>query len=315
MRMKIRELLDRGSMDDMGLRLSSGEMGLDKELTELRIQKPGLLLTGLLEGLHPDRVQIFGAAEVEYLLSLGEAKLKRSITVLENANIAAIVVTRGQDVPKFLIDFSERNEIPLFSTRLTSSLLIERLSEYLEDRLAPETTIHGVLVDVLGVGILITGKSGIGKSECALDLISRGNRLVADDAVIVRLKHPATLFGLASDIISYHMEIRGLGIINIKDIYGITSIRTKKQMDLLVELVDWDPEGVYERLGFDERTFEILGVKLPHLKIPVSPGRSVATIVEVAARNRILKIMGYDPSKKFEHHLDSIIRSNTVVKS
>ena len=166
---------------------------------------------------------------------------------------------------------------------------------------------HGVLVDVMGIGILIMGKSGIGKSECALDLISRGHRLVADDAVIVKKKPPITLFGLASDIISYHMEIRGIGIINVKDIFGITAIRKMKQMDMVVELVGWEPGGHYERLGFDEKMITILDVKLPHLSIPVSPGRSVATIVEVAARARILKIMGYDSSREFEAKILSTV--------
>ena len=171
-------------------------------------------------------------------------------------------------------------------------------------------TTHGVLVDVLGVGILILGKSGIGKSECALDLITRGYRLIADDAVIIKRMPPTTLFGIASDIIKYHMEVRGLGIINVKDLFGITAIREKKQMDIVVELVKWDPDEEYDRLGFEEGQYEILGVKLPFLKIPVSPGRSIATIVEVAARNQLLKIMGYHSAIEFNKDLDLAIREN-----
>jgi HPr kinase/phosphorylase len=301
----------------MSLKLVAGERGLVNEITTSSIQKPGLLLTGQLESLYPDRIQIFGVAEINYLSSIDGAKLKRSLDFLEDASITAIVVTRGLSAQDFLIDLAEKKGIPVFATPLTSSLLIHNLSDFLDERLAEEITMHGVLVDVMGIGILITGKSGIGKSECALDLISRGHRLVADDAVIVKKKqHPSTLFGLASDIISYHMEIRGIGIINVKDIFGITAIRKRKQMDMVVELVGWEAGGEYERLGFDEKYVNILDVKLPHLSIPVSPGRSVATIVEVAARDRILKIMGYDSSREFEARmLETVVPGHNKVKS
>ncbi|MEE9542382.1 MAG: HPr(Ser) kinase/phosphatase [Thermodesulfobacteriota bacterium] len=294
------ELLETEPVEQMNLKLVAGESGLKKEVTTSSIQKPGLLLTGMLEKLYPDRTQIFGVAEISYIDSLDEEKLKGLEGFLEESPITAIVVTRGLEPPEFLKRLGETKSIAVFSTPLTSSLLIHRLSDFLDEKLAEEMTMHGVLVDVMGVGILITGKSGIGKSECALDLISRGHRLVADDAVIVKKKKPSILFGLASDIISYHMEIRGLGIVNVKDIFGITAIRKKKQMDMVVELVGWEPGGDYERLGFDEKKITILDVKLPHLSIPVSPGRSLATIIEVAARNRILKIMGYDSSREFE---------------
>ena len=163
---------------------------------------------------------------------------------------------------------------------------------------------HGVFVDVLGVGILILGKSGIGKSECALDLVIKGYRLISDDAVIIKRMSPTILFGIASDIIKYHMEGRGLGLVTIKDFFGITAIREKKQMDIVVELVKWDADEEYDRLGFEEGVYDILGVKLPFLRIPVSPGRSVATIVEVAARNQLLKIMGHHSAIEFKKSLD-----------
>ena len=307
MPIKLKELLENESAERMALKLSVGAKGLDRMLTTPRIQKPGLLLTGVLEELHPDRIQIFGNAEIKYLETLGSVKLDRTRKLLTRTAIPAIVITRGLEPPGFLVKLAKKRDIPILTTTLTSSVFIHRLTNFLDDELAPETTLHGVLVDVLGAGILIIGKSGIGKSECALDLITRGYRLVADDAVIVRRKYPSTLFGIASDVISYHMEVRGLGIVNVKDIFGITAIRKKKQMDLMVELVDWEEDMEYDRLGFEQQTKDILGVKLPYLKIPVSPGRSVATIVEVAARNMILKIMGYDSSKAFESHLNDVI--------
>lgn len=319
MRVLLEELLEKEQAEQMSLTLVAGERGLVNEITTSSIQKPGLLLTGQLEKLYPDRVQIFGAAEISYLASLTSdgAKLDRSLNFLQTSSIAAIIVTRGLSTPDFLKKLAEKRGIPVFATPLTSSLLIYKLSDFLEEKFAEEITMHGVLVDVMGIGILITGKSGIGKSECALDLISRGHRLVADDAVIVKKKqHPATLIGIASDIISYHMEIRGIGIVNVKDIFGITAIRKKKQMDMVVELVGWEPGGKYERLGFDEKLISILDIELPHLSIPVSPGRSVATIVEVAARDRILKIMGYDSSGEFEARmLDTVIPPSSKVKS
>ncbi len=309
--LRLKELLKKGPAEKMRLAVVAGVEGLTTILTNQRIQKPGLHLTSLLEELHPDRLQIFGAAEIGYLQSLSANKLLRSLNMIERTPIPAIVITRGVEPPDFLIELAERKSMPLFTTELDSSVLIEMLTGFLDENLAPEVTLHGVLVDVMGIGILIMGKSGIGKSECALDLISRGYRLVADDAVIVRKRLPASLFGVASDIISYHMEVRGIGIVNIKDIFGITAIRNRKQMDMVVELTDWDPEREYERLGYEETNMEILGVNLPYLTIPVSPGRSVATIVEVAARTRILKIMGYDSSKSFDDHLNKILRERS----
>ncbi len=287
------------------LRLKSrtGETGTSRELTTARIQKPGLLLTGLLGQLHPDRVQVFGAAEINYLNSLDSQQTKKTMAILSKPTIRAIIVTRGIEPPKFLVDFASEKSIALLTTPLSSSVFIERLVKHLEEGLSPTKTIHGVLVDVLGIGILILGKSGIGKSECALELVSRGYRLVADDVVIVNRRFPSTLFGTASNVARYYIEVRGLGILNVKELFGITAIRERKQMDIVVELVIWDTEEEYERLGFKETTIDILGVELPHLKIPVSPGRSVATVVELAARNQLLKIMGYDTYRKFrEQH-------------
>lgn len=301
--------MEAKQLEEFKLELVGGEKGLKKELQTSRIQKPGLLLTGLLEELHSDRVQIFGAAEIGYLNSLENDKLRSALDVLEKPNLPAIILTRGLEAPRFLLELCNKRGVPLLKTGYTSSVFIEGFVKYLEERLAPSTTLHGVLVDVLGVGILLIGKSGIGKSECALDLVSKGYRLVSDDIVIVKRMPPSVLFGTASDLIRYHMEIRGIGIVNIKDLFGITAIREKKQMDMVVELVRWESDSEYERLGFEENTYNILGVALPYLKIPVSPGRSVAPIVEVAARNQILKIMGHHSAKNLEAHLDSAMKN------
>lgn len=314
--MKVEELLkDSG----LSLKCRSGKAGLKTEMQTSRVQKTGLLLTGHLEDLlYSDRVQVLGAAEIGYIGSIGKAKTLRALSLFlgtaaggthsgrksAGANVPAIIVTRGLEPPKVLVEFSEEHSIPLLTTPFTSSIFIEKLLASLEEALAPSTLMHGVLVDVLGMGIIVTGKSGIGKSECALDLISRGHRLVADDAILIKRIYPSTLFGMASDRIPYYIEVRGIGIINIKDLFGITSIREKKQVDLVLELVAWNSKEEYDRLGLDEKTCEILGAELPHLRVPVSPGRSVATIVEVAARNQILKIMGYHAGKELMERLE-----------
>ncbi len=303
----VKELFGDERVAHLSFQLVAGHKGIDKKLSTPHIQKPGLLLTGKLDELHLDRIQIFGAAECGYIRGLKGEKLERTIGVISHGEIPAILITKGEAPPATLIALCDEMAIPLYTTVLTTSIAIDDFTKFLDDKLAPTVRLHGVLMDVLGIGILLKGKSGIGKSECALDLVSCGYRLVADDVVIIKKLPPSTLIGTAADLIRYHMEIRGIGVVNIQDLFGITAIREHKQLDLVVELVKWDPAGVYERLGFEDSTNDILGVDVPYLKIPVSPGRSVATIVEVAARNRILKIMGKHPGKKFKAELKAAL--------
>ena len=204
---------------------------------------------------------------------------------------------------QILVDLADSQAIPLLATPHQSSTFISLITKFLEERLLPTTYLHGVLVDVLGVGVLLTGKSGIGKSECALDLVIRGHRLVADDMVFIKKKMPAVLVGQAEESLKYLMEIRGLGIINIKDLYGVSAIRDKKIVDMQLELVDWDETHEYDRLGIDDRTISILGVEIPHVIIPVRPGRNISSIIEVAARNNLLKGMGYHSARDFQERL------------
>ena len=206
--------------------------------------------------------------------------------------------------PETLVRVVEDHDIPLLRSHHQSSTFISLLTQYLEERLLAQTNLHGVLVDVLGVGVLLLGKSGIGKSECALDLVLRGHRLVADDIINVRLKLPAVLFGQGNDLLHYHMEIRGLGIINIKHLFGVAAIRERKKIDLVIELVEWQDGHEYDRLGLEEKTYELLGVELPLQTIPIRQGRNITTIVEVAARNQLLKEMGYHSAVEFEERLE-----------
>ncbi len=300
--LSIKDLLED---DEYGLdlRLIAGEAGLSHRLYSSRIQKPGLALTGYTEHLHPDRVQVLGNTEISYLSQISEDQAVGYVQKLCSFPISCFIITKGLDPPYFLKNEAENAGIPLLGTPIQSSTFISLITKFLEERLLPTTHIHGVLVDVLGVGVLLLGKSGIGKSECALDLVIRGHRLVADDIIHVKKKMPASLVGQAAEMIQYHMEIRGLGIINIKDLFGVSSIREKKIIHMVLELVEWDPEQEYERLGIDDRVYSILGIDLPHLKIPVRPGRNLTSIIEVAARNYLLKGMGYHSARDFHERL------------
>jgi HPr kinase/phosphorylase len=288
---------------DLALILLAGRGGLSNTITTPRIQKPGLALTGYTEHLHAERVQILGNTEISYLRQLPAEAAVAHIDTLCSFPIACFVVTMDLEPPDYLRLASEKAGIPLLRTSHISSTFISLVTKYLEERLLPVTHLHGVLMDVYGVGVLLLGKSGIGKSECALDLVIRGHRLVADDVVRIRKKMPSALVGSAAEPLQFRMEIRGLGIINIKDLFGISAIREKKIVNLVIELVEWESSEEYDRLGIDEQGYTIIDVELPYLKIPVRYGRNLTSIIEVAARNFLLKGMGYNSSREFQENL------------
>jgi HPr kinase/phosphorylase len=298
----VRSLLDESS----GLRLVllAGEGGLSRRITNQRIQKPGLALAGYVRQVHPERVQVLGATEISYLQTLTDEEARRSIESFMSLDPACVIVTKGLDVPQILLDGAERMGVPLLRTPLVSSTAIDAIQKHLELQLAPTASIHAVLMDVLGVGVLLLGKSGIGKSEAALDLIMRGHRLVADDLVEVRRTSGEVLVGWASELIKHHMEVRGLGIINIKDMFGVAAVRDEKKIELVLELTRWDATETHDRLGLDEMVYPILEVPVPLLRIPVSPGRNVSSLIEVAARNRLLQVRGHHSAREFQERLD-----------
>lgn len=285
------------------LDLIAGKAGLGKRITIPRIQKPGLALTGDTRNLHPGRIQVFGRSEMAFLHGLTEAKREKVIGAICDVDIACIVVTRNSDVPRHLTDRCDGRGIPLMRTKLLTSTFVNRVTRFLEEHLAESTCLHAVLLDVFGIGILIIGKSGIGKSECALDLVLRGHRLVSDDIVNIRKQPPSALYGTGSEIIRHHMEIRGLGIINIRDLFGISAVRDRKLIEIVVELAEWDPHMEYDRLGVDERRHSILEVAVPLIQIPVRPGRNISAIIEVAARNHLLKLGGHHSAREFQDKL------------
>jgi len=288
---------------DLDLEILAGEKGMDRAIRVARIQKPGLALAGYLDQLHKERVQILGATELSYLKTLGGEMADERLDQLCSAGVSCLIIAKSLEAPRSLPALCDLHEVPLLRSPEITSSLIRRITTYLEDVLAPETSVHGCLVDVYGVGILLIGKSGIGKSECALGLVERGQRLVADDIVVIRRKVQDAIFGSAADLIKYHMEIRGLGILNIKDLFGVSSIRRNKKIELVVELVEWSEDLDVERLGLDEHTYPILELDIPYLKIPVRPARDLTMIVEVAARNHLLRRMGFNAAREFNDTL------------
>ncbi|HEX7488352.1 MAG TPA: HPr(Ser) kinase/phosphatase [Anaeromyxobacteraceae bacterium] len=292
---------------DLRLSLVAGKKGLSRKITSSRIQKPGLVLSGFMEYLHKERLQVFGNTEMSYLATMPRDRAREVLQAFFSQDIACLVVTKGLPVPHDLAAAAEEHAVPVLQTTHLSSTFIESVQNYLEDILAAQTSMHGVLLDVFGVGILLLGKSGIGKSEIALDLVMRGHRLVADDIVDVKRVAPESVYGTGSEIIKHHMEIRGLGIINIKDLFGVASIRERKKIEIVLELVEWDPSVEYDRLGVDEKKFRILDVQVPMLIVPVRPGRNMTTIIEVAARNHLLKLQGHHSAKEFQERLNRAI--------
>ena len=303
---KVSQLLEEGG-EELKLRLVAGEAGLHRRISHDRVQKHGLALAGFFKYIHPERIEIFGNTELEYFAGLPPERQVEIADGFFSQPLACVVVTKGLPIPDCIVDAAQRNDVPLFSTTLLSSTFIVQVQDYLAEALTAETSMHGVLLDVFGVGILLLGKSGIGKSECALDLVMRGHRLVADDVVDIRRRRREAVYGSGSDIIKHHMEIRGLGIINIKDLFGVAAVRERKKIELVAELVEWDPQMEYDRLGIDDRFFDILGIAVPLITVPVRPGRNITTIIEVAARNQLLKVQGHHSAQAFQEHLSKEI--------
>lgn len=280
-------------------KLLYGRPVLEQKLIDsFRIQKPGLALAGYTKHIHEGRVQILGNTEICYLESLEPEHRKQVLREFCKTNIPCLVVTKSLATPPELLAVVKEAGIPLLKTSMKSSNAITEISSFLEDKLAPETLKHGVLMDVYGVGVVIAGRSGIGKSECAIELIKRGHRLVADDAIYVKRKQ-GFVVGSGNSMLPNHLELRGVGILNVKDMFGVTAIRIQKRIELIIEFVDWDPKAEYDRLGLQRESINILDVSIPHIVCPVSPGRNMAVIVEAASRNHLLKIMGYDSAADF----------------
>jgi len=300
----VAKLLDLAREGDiLHLRIITGERTLHKMITTCDINRPGLALAGDYEIFDHEKIQVFGRGEFHYLVKIIGNRDLDSVERFFSYPVSCCIFSHGHEPPSLFIDKAEEAEVPVLVSSLPTNVMNTRLTKILEDAFAPRTSIHGVLVEVFGVGILIIGKSGVGKSECALELVERGHRLVADDVVDIRSIADTLLIGGGAKLIRHHMEIRGLGIINIKQLFGVGAIRDKKQIQLVVGLEEWDQAKEYDRLGLEESSYTILGVEVPLLTIPVKPGRNIPILIETAAMNFRLAKLGFNSAKEFNRDL------------
>jgi HPr kinase/phosphorylase len=282
----------------LGLVLRVGEEGLSREILSPRVQKSGLAITGEVDSVHEGRIQLLGETELSWFHRQPPPRREELAERFFTRPMAAAVVDGGLPVPDSFLAVAAAHKVPLFTSFLSTAVFIDEAVRCLEQHFAERTTLHGVLVEVLGVGVVLQGKSGIGKSESALDLVLRGHRLVADDLIHVEKRGPETLLGCGDPLTAHHMEIRGLGILNLRDLFGPQAITPCKKLELVIHVEEWDPGKEYDRLGLDERSTVILGVEVPSLVVPVSPGRNLSTIIEVAVRNHLLKLQGIHSARQ-----------------
>ena len=287
----------------LGLELIAGHKGMKRAIKVPEAHRPGLSLSGYLKGHVKKRMLVFGKVEIEYLRDLEESLRVERLEALLADPTPAVIVARRYRPPKQLIEICERQDIPLFRSTMVTMNLLSKLTVLLTEEFAPSINCHGTLVEVFGVGVLIQGDSSVGKSEAALGLIERGHRLISDDIVKVRKRESSYLEGFGAELTRHHMEIRGIGIINVAHLYGAVCVRDFKSIDLGVKLEEWDDDTFYDRVGLDENHTDILGVKLPFHTLPVKPGRDVVLLLETIALNHRLKAMGYNSAKEFNAKL------------
>jgi len=299
----VSELLS-GELRELDFELLHGAESLHRPISHPRVQKPGLAFAGYYDYIKPGRVQIVGASETRYLLTQPEALRTERCAQMIAREVPVFIITKGlAPVPEFEQEVIAGG-VPLLRSPQLSSTIIKRVSFFLEQHLVPSTHLHGVLLDIYGLGVLLLGKSGVGKSECALDLITRGHSLVADDRVTVKLYPSGELVGTSDELLRHHMELRGLGIVNVHDLFGLASVRDHKSIDLVIELEKWDASRAYDRLGLDESVYSILDTPCPFIQMPVALGRNMSILVEIAARNHLLKMQGHHSAREFARALE-----------
>lgn len=298
----VEDLLSR-KHEALALALLTEERGLSRVIRGPEISSPGLALTGYTERFPSERVQVLGETEIAFLNSLEIERRAQAIEAFFSFDMPVVFITKNQAPPPPLLDIANRRGIPVVQTALATSEFYNRIKPFLEERFAPRTTVHGSLADVYGVGLLFIGKSGIGKSEAVLDLIERGHRLVADDAVQIIRRGQEVLIGRGHELQRHHMEIRGIGIIDVAALFGVRAIRQQKRVEVVVQLEVWDENASYDRTGLDRRTADLLGVALPQVAIPLNPGKNITVIAEVVAMNHLLRYAGIDSAALFDQRL------------
>ena len=297
----LRDLAESRAID---LEVLAGSGGTDRRITNPHPQKTGLALSGFDAYLHGGRVLLFGESEVRYVESLPSAERTSTLKRVFAHDLPCVLVTGGFTPPPEVIAEADAASLPVLTTPASTPDAMTRLTAILDSYLGARGSVHGVLMDILGLGVLVIGESGIGKSECALDLIVRGHRLVADDFVELRCRSQSFLIGSCPEPTRHHMEIRGLGLINVQDLFGVASTRTSKRVELVVQLERWESGREYDRLGIDDTFYEKLGVRVPMVRMPVAPGRNVAILVEIAARNQLLRSRGHHAARRLVERLD-----------
>ncbi|HEX9939160.1 MAG TPA: HPr(Ser) kinase/phosphatase [Longimicrobium sp.] len=303
-KLTVDELL-RAKKESLALELLTDGRGLVREITNPDISSPGLVLTGYSERFPSERVQVLGETEISFLESLADDRRRTAIEAFLSFDIPVIFITKGQEAPEPLIEVANQVGTPVVLSGLKTSEFYTRIKPFLEERFAPTTTMHGSLADVYGVGLLFVGTSGVGKSEAVLDLVERGHRLVADDLVIATRRGHEVLIGKGHDLQRHHMEIRGVGIIDVQRLFGIRAIRLQKRIEVVVQLEVWDADAAYDRTGLDPQFMDILGVPVPKVTIPLVPGKNITVVCEVVAMNHLLKFAGHDTAALFNKRLQA----------
>jgi HPr kinase/phosphorylase len=298
----VRQLLERSGASLQLEDLGEGR-GLDRVIPGAEVSSPGLALAGYVDRFVGERLQILGETEITYLASLDAAHRKAILESFFNFPLPAVIVTKGQELPEGLAEAAAKTGVPLLRTRFKTAEFYRRVKPVLESEFAPTMTLHGSLADVFGVGLFFTGRSGIGKSECVLDLVERGHRLVADDIVITTRRGNDVLIGRSHELQRHHMEIRGVGLIDIPSIFGIRAVRQQKRIEVVVKLDDWDQDAIVDRTGLDTMTTTILDVEVPLITVPLNPGKNITVIAEVIALNHLLRYSGINPAEAFNERL------------
>lgn len=304
----VAELLSRKAQP-LGLTLLTGEGTAGREIPSSEAASPGLVLAGYTDRFVHSRVQVLGETEIAYLETLSESERTSAIRRFLDFDLPVVFITKGLDPPEGLLERANARGIPVVSTRLKTGAFYSAIKAFLETFYAPSTYIHGSLADVYGVGLLFIGRSGIGKSECVLDLVERGHRLVADDQVHVTRRAAGLLIGRGSDVLGFHMEIRGVGIIDIQSFFGIRSVRLQKRIEVVVRLEEWDESTHVERIGLEDEKTDILEVELPLVRVPLNPGKNITVIAEVVAMNHLQRFAGRHAAERFNQRLIERMRT------
>ena len=310
---KIRDLLAR-KVDPLQLEALTGDVGLDREIPSPEASSPGLVLAGYTARFVADRLHILGETEIAYLASLDPAARRGALETFFGFELPAVIVTKGQKPPAELLALARAKGVAVIRTGLKTSEFYRRLKPFLDDVFAPSTTVHGSLADVFGVGLLFLGRSGIGKSECVLDLVERGHRLVADDVVHITRQGNDVLIGRGHELSRHYMEIRGVGLIDIKALFGIRAVRQQKRIEVVVQLEDWDASREYDRTGLDAQQTTLLEVAVPLVTVPLNPGKNLTVVCEVVAMNHLLRYTGVDSARSLNERLLKRMRARSDVQ-